>query len=81
MSLRMSKQAIIELLNSNAVKYRKTRSRKAKGELLKQLMVAVPLSTGEKYPGEFFRVKSSHVHGAVLSPNENKRFSYFCFAL
>lgn len=38
MSLRMSKQAIIELLNSNAVKYRKTRSRKAKGELLKQLM-------------------------------------------
>ena len=38
MSLRMSKQAIIELLNSNAVKYRKTRSRKAKGKLLKQLM-------------------------------------------
>ena len=38
MSLRMSKQAIIELLNSNAVKYRKTHSRKAKGELLKQLM-------------------------------------------
>ena len=38
MSLRMSKQSIIELLNSNAVKYRKTRSRKAKGELLKQLM-------------------------------------------
>ena len=38
MSLRMSKQAIIELLNSNAVKYRKTRSRKAKGELLKQLI-------------------------------------------
>ena len=38
MSLRMSKQAIIELLNSNAVKYRKTRSRKAKGELQKQLM-------------------------------------------
>ena len=34
----MSKQATIELLNSNAVKYRKTRSRKSKGELLKQLM-------------------------------------------
>lgn len=38
MSLKMSKQAIIELLNSNAAKYRKTHSRKAKGELLKQLM-------------------------------------------
>ena len=34
----MSKQATIELLNSNAVKYRKAYSRKAKGELLKQLM-------------------------------------------
>ena len=34
MSLKMSKQAIIELLNSNAVKYRKAYSRKAKGELL-----------------------------------------------
>ncbi|MBR2126316.1 MAG: hypothetical protein IJ943_06245, partial [Akkermansia sp.] len=34
----MSKQAIIELLNSNAAKYRKAYSRKAKGELLKQLM-------------------------------------------
>ena len=34
MSLKMSKQAIIELLNSNAAKYRKTHSRKAKGELL-----------------------------------------------
>lgn len=38
MSLKMSKQAIIELLNSNALKYRKAHSRKAKGELLKQLM-------------------------------------------
>ena len=38
MSLKMSKQAIIELLNSNAAKYRKAHSRKAKGELLKQLM-------------------------------------------
>ena len=38
MSLKMSKQAIIELLNSNAAKYRKTHSRKAKGGLLKQLM-------------------------------------------
>ena len=38
MSLKMSKQAIIELLNSNALKYRKTLSRKAKGELLTQLM-------------------------------------------
>ena len=34
----MSKQATIELLNSNAVKYRKAYSHKAKGELLKQLM-------------------------------------------
>ena len=34
----MSKQAIIELLTSNAAKYRKSHSRKAKGELLKQLM-------------------------------------------
>ena len=38
MSLIMSKQAIIESLNSNAAKYRKTRSRKAKSELLMQLM-------------------------------------------
>ena len=38
MSLRMSKQATIEFLNSNAAKYRKTRSRKAKSELLMQLM-------------------------------------------
>lgn len=38
MSLRMSKQAIIELLNSNAVKYRKTLSRKAKSVLLSQPM-------------------------------------------
>ena len=34
----MSKQAIIELLNSNALKYRKSHSRKAKSEHLKQLM-------------------------------------------
>ncbi len=34
----MSKQAIIELLNSKALKYRKAHSRKAKGELIKQLM-------------------------------------------
>ena len=34
----MSKQATLELLNSNAAKYRKAYSRKAKGELLKQLM-------------------------------------------
>ncbi|MBQ7024069.1 MAG: hypothetical protein IJN29_10825, partial [Akkermansia sp.] len=33
-----SKQAIIELLDSNAAKYRKAHSRKAKGELLKQQM-------------------------------------------
>ena len=38
MSLKMSKQATLELLNSNAAKYRKAYSRKAKGELLKQLM-------------------------------------------
>ena len=38
MSLKMSKQAIIELLNSNTLKYRKAHSRKAKSELLKQLM-------------------------------------------
>ena len=38
MSRKMSKQSTIELLNSNAVKYRKTRSRKSKGEPLKQLM-------------------------------------------
>ena len=38
MSLKMSKQATIELLDSNAAKYRKTHSRKAKGELLNQLM-------------------------------------------
>ena len=38
MSLKMSKQAIIELLDSNAAKYRKAHSRKAKGELLKQQM-------------------------------------------
>ena len=38
MSLKMSKQAIIELLDSNAAKYRKAYSRKAKSELLKQLM-------------------------------------------
>lgn len=33
----MSKQAILELLDSNETKYRKTRSRKAKGALLAQL--------------------------------------------
>lgn len=38
MSLKMSKQATIELLNSNAAKYRKTHSCKAKSELLSQLM-------------------------------------------
>lgn len=34
----MSKQAIIDLLNSNALKYRKPHSRKAKSEPLNQLM-------------------------------------------
>lgn len=38
MSLKMSKQAILELLDSNEVKYRKTQSRKAKGVLLAQLV-------------------------------------------
>ena len=38
MSLKMSKQATLELLTSNAAKYRKSHSRKAKGELLKQLI-------------------------------------------
>lgn len=51
MSLKMSKQAIIELLDSNAAKYRKTRSRKAKGELLKQLMEL----TGYKSPKSIIR--------------------------
>jgi len=51
MSLKMSKQAIIELLNSNAAKYRKTHSRKAKGELLKQLMEL----TGYKSPKSIIR--------------------------
>ena len=51
MSLKMSKQAIIVLLNSNAAKYRKTHSRKAKGELLKQLMEL----TGYKSPKSIIR--------------------------
>ena len=51
MSLKMSKQAIIELLNSNAAKYRKTHSRKAKGGLLKQLMEL----TGYKSPKSIIR--------------------------
>lgn len=38
MSLKMRKQAIIELLDSNATKYRKPHSRKSKSELLKQLV-------------------------------------------
>lgn len=38
MSLKMSKQAILELLDSNESKYRKPQSRKAKGTLLSQLM-------------------------------------------
>ena len=38
MSLKMSKQATLELLTSNAAKYQKSHSRKAKGKLLKQLM-------------------------------------------
>lgn len=38
MALKMSKQAILELLDSNEAKYRKTQSRKAKGVLLAQLM-------------------------------------------
>ena len=46
----MSKQAIIELLDSNAAKYRKAHSRKAKGELLKQLMEL----TGYKLPKALF---------------------------
>ena len=51
MSLKMSKQAIIELLNSNALKYRKAHSRKAKSELLKQLMEL----TGYKSPESIIR--------------------------
>ena len=51
MSLKMSKQEIIELLNSNAAKYRKTHSRKAKGGLLKQLMEL----TGYKSPKSIIR--------------------------
>ena len=51
MSLKMSKQATIELLNSNAAKYRKTHSRKAKGGLLKQLMEL----TGYKSPKSIIR--------------------------
>lgn len=38
MALKMSKQAIFELLDSNEVRYRKFQSRKAKGELLAQLL-------------------------------------------
>ena len=38
MSLKMSKQAILELLDSNEARYRKAQSRKAKGALLAQLM-------------------------------------------
>lgn len=37
MSLKMSKQAILELLDSNEAKYRKTQYRKAKSEFLEQL--------------------------------------------
>lgn len=37
MSLKMSKQAILELLDSNEAKYRKTQYRTAKSELLEQL--------------------------------------------
>lgn len=38
MSLKMSKQAILELLDSNETKYRNARSRKVKSELLNQLL-------------------------------------------
>lgn len=37
MSLKMSRQAILELLDSNEPRYRKAKSRKEKGELLAQL--------------------------------------------
>ena len=38
MSLKMSRQAILELLDSNEARYRKAKSRKEKGELLAQLV-------------------------------------------
>ena len=56
MSLKMSKQAILELLNSNAAKYRKAYSRKAKGEQPARnrkvgLCVQSPASSTGAYPG------------------------------
>lgn len=54
MSLKMSKQATKELLDSNAAKYRKTHSRKAKGKLLRQLMEL----TGYKSPKSIIRYYS-----------------------
>ncbi len=54
MSLKMSKQATKELLDSNAAKYRKTHSRKAKGKLFRQLMEL----TGYKSPKSIIRYYS-----------------------
>ncbi len=38
MSLKMSKQAVLELLGSNEAKYRNVRRRKVKSELIKHLL-------------------------------------------
>ena len=54
MSLKMSKQATIELLISNAAKYRKAHSRKAKGVLLKQLMELTGYKSSKSGRASFF---------------------------
>lgn len=69
MPLKMSKQAIIELLNSNKQEYRNAKSRRAKSRLLLFLMQ----STGYKSPKTIIRYYSQKTSGHKKERRGRKR--------
>ena len=77
MSLKMSKQAIIELLTSNALKYRKAHSRKAKGELLKQRMELTGYKSSKSIIRYYSRIRKrkrveKRGRQSILQPNDTE---------
>ena len=83
MSIKMSKQAIIELLNSNALKYRKAHSRKAKGELLKQLMELTGYKSSKSIIRYYSRIRKrkrveKRGRQSILQPNDTELIKTIC---
>ena len=77
MSLKMSKQATLELLNSNAAKYRKAYSRKAKGELLKQLMELTGYNSSKSIIRYYSRTShDSYIVASVHQKQGKVRLAY-----